>query len=212
MSPATPPRIERQLQALRLARDCANLGARVRTLVHLTGLPAPELRTLLSSSHRSPARGRAPDSPEWYHRANLLDRAEASIAMALYRRLRRAGFGATEALPAAYRHYGSTCEAPHRISFDRAFDLASHIDGIWIAREPAFDLVNCPACHSGFLASYGSTATTDESCPFCKLIRRFEADVRVQASFPDRSAMAELPNTLRPWIPQTPATAQTHGP
>jgi hypothetical protein len=200
MSTNTPPRLERQLKALRLARDCADLGARVRTLVHLTGLPPPELRSLLSSSLRPPARGRAPDSPEWYHRANLLDRAEASITMSLYRRLRHTGFGATDALPAAYRHYRCICVHPHRISFDRAFDLAAHTDGIWIAREPAFDLVNCPSCHSHYLAAYGSTATTNESCPFCKLIRRFEADVRVQASFPYRRPMPNPTGSFGPWI------------
>lgn len=212
MSTITPPRIERQLQALRLARDCADLGARVRTLVHMTGLPAHELRSLLSSSLRPPARGRAPDSPEWYHRANLLDRAEASIATSLYQRLRRNGFGATDALPAAYRHYRCVCEHPHRISFDRAFDLAAHTDGIWIAREPAFDLVNCPSCRSHYLAAYGSTATTDESCPFCKLIRRFEADLRIQASFPYRRPMPDPPASFGPWVWRSPASTAARGP
>lgn len=37
--PRPPLRVDRQLRALQLAKDCAALGARVRTIGHLTGLP-----------------------------------------------------------------------------------------------------------------------------------------------------------------------------
>jgi len=118
-------RVDRQLRALALAKACAACGARVRTIGHLTGLPPREALRLLFPDRLAVPRGRSPDSPEWYHGANLLHRAEASIVVALYRRLRDADFPAGEALVGAYRHYVGICQPPHRISFDRAFDLAA---------------------------------------------------------------------------------------
>ena len=184
--PRLPLRVDRQLRALQLAKDCAALGARVRTIGHLTGLPPRELLRLLFPDRENVPRGRPPDSPEWYHGANLLYRAEASIVVALYRRLRDGGFAAAEALVAAYRHYGSICESPQRISFDRAFDLAAHTDGLWLTSVQSFSLVACPTCHSGYLAAYGSAPRSNDECPFCKLVQRYGTDQRVQASFPVR--------------------------
>jgi flagellar transcriptional activator FlhC len=184
--PRPPLRVDRQLRALQLAKDCAALGARVRTIGHLTGLPPRELLRLLFPDRENVPRGRPPDSPEWYHGANLLYRAEASIVVALYRRLRDGGFAAAEALVAAYRHYGSICEAPQRISFDRAFDLAAHTDGLWLTSVQSFSLVACPTCHSEYLAAYGSAPRSNDECPFCKLVQRYGTDQRVQASFPVR--------------------------
>ncbi len=187
MGESRPPlRVDRQLRALQLAKDCAALGARVRTIGHLTGLPPRELLRLLFPDREHVPRGRPPDSPEWYHGANLLYRAEASIVVALYRRLRDGGFAAAEALVAAYRHYGSICEAPQRISFDRAFDLAAHTDGLWLTSVQSFSLVACPTCHSEYLAAYGSAPRSNDECPFCKLVQRYGTDQRVQASFPVR--------------------------
>jgi flagellar transcriptional activator FlhC len=93
---------------------------------------------------------------------------------------------AAEALVGAYRHYRCVCEPPHRISFDRAFDLAAHTDAQWITGVQSFALVVCPACHSEFLADCGSIARSNDECPFCRLIKRYETDQRVQASFPAR--------------------------
>lgn len=181
-----PLRVDRQLRSLQLAKDCAALGARVRTIGHLTGLPPRELLRLLFPDRENVPRGRPPDSPEWYHGANLLYRAEASIVVSLYRRLRDGGFAAAEALVAAYRHYGSICEPPRRISFDRAFDLAAHTDGLWLTSVQSFSLVACPTCHSEYLAAYGSAPRSNDECPFCKLVQRYGTDQRVQASFPVR--------------------------
>ena len=184
--PRPPLRVDRQLRALQLAKDCAALGARVRTIGHLTGLPPRELLRLLCPDRENVPRGRPPDSPEWYHGANLLYRAEASIVVSLYRRLRDGGFAAAEALVAAYLHYGSICEPPQRISFDRAFDLAAHTDGLWLTSVQSFSLVACPSCHSEYLAAYGSAPRSNDECPFCKLVQRYGTDQRVQASFPVR--------------------------
>lgn len=177
-------RADRQLQALSLAKGCAALGARVRTIVHLTGLPPRETLRLFFPDRQAVPRGRSPDSPEWYHTANLLHRAEASILIALYRRLRLAEFPAGEALVGAYQHYMGVCQPPYRISFDRAFDLASHTDGLWLTSAMSFSLVTCPSCHSDFLEAFGAMALTSERCPFCKLLRRHAADPRLQGAFP----------------------------
>lgn len=179
-------RSERQIRLLRLAQDCSELGARSRTIHCITGLSPRELQRLFFADARFARRGRAPDSPEWYHGANLLHRAEASIFVSIYRRLRSGGFAAAESLLAAYRHYQSLCQPPYRISFDRAFDVTSHVDGIWAADTIALSVVPCAVCGSEHLASVGTIASTREHCPFCRLLQRYPCDRRLQTSFPSR--------------------------
>jgi flagellar transcriptional activator FlhC len=179
-------RSERQVQALRLAQACCELGARARTVHHLTGLGLPELQRLFFADARLAPRGRAPDSPEWYHATNLLNRAEASIFASVYRRLRSGGFGAAWSLVTACRQYRSLCQTPHRITFDRAFDLASHLDDIWVARTAALSVVQCATCGSEYLASRGAIASASEHCPFCRLRQRFACDKRLRNSFPSK--------------------------
>lgn len=181
-----PTRADRHLRAVRLAKDCFDLGARGRTIHHITGLPPRELRRLLFSDPQAAPRGRAPDSPEWYHAANLLYRAESSVLVAICRRLRARGFAAGEALVAAYRHYQTICQAPSRISFDRAFDLVAHNDGIWVAKSSSFSTVTCLRCGGEFLAAAGTIACTGDECPYCRLMQRFYCDPRIQTAFPLR--------------------------
>ena len=182
---STVQRAARHLHAVQCAMDCAKLGARVRTMHCLTGLPPRELQRLLFTDPNSIPRGRAPDSPEWYHGANLLFRTDASIWAALFQRLRRSGFNAQEALIGSYRHYATLTQAPQRISFDRAFDLASHLDGIWVAKTASFCTVTCPHCSGEFLAALGSVPAA-ATCPFCKLLQRYHRDPRLQSAFPAR--------------------------
>ncbi len=185
-------RSERQIRQLRLAQACCDLGARSRTIHFITGLPPGELQRLFFTEPRFSRRGRAPDSPEWYHGANLLHRAEASILAAVYRRLRSNGFTAADSLLAAYRHYQALCQAPYRISFDRGFDLASHVDGIWVASTISLSVVPCQACASEHLAAVGRLAAACEHCPFCRLLQRYPQDRRLQNSFPSRSVREAL--------------------
>jgi hypothetical protein len=83
-----PTRADRHVGAILLAQQCAELGARCRTIHLITGLKPRELQWLFFSDPQATPRGRAPDSPEWYHSANLLHRAEASIFSSVYQRLR----------------------------------------------------------------------------------------------------------------------------
>ena len=178
-------RADRQLSAMRLAQDCAQLGARVRTIHHLTGLNTRDVQRLFFNDPQAIPRGRPPNSLEWYHGANLIARAESSIFMSIYRRLRNTGFGAAETLVSAYRAYQAVCQCSHRISFDRAFDLASHTDGIWLASTPVFDVIACPTCGSDVLMAIGSLVHSSDHCPFCRLVQRYRCDPRIQASFPE---------------------------
>src|SRR5688572_13531199 len=111
---------DRHIQALRVAKECAAFGARSRTIEYVTGLSHGEVGRLFFADRASAPRGRPPASPEWYHSANLLNRAEASIFVSLYRRIRALGFGPADALVTGYKRYLEVCSAQPRISFDRA--------------------------------------------------------------------------------------------
>lgn len=185
------PYAERHIRALGLAKDCAALGARLRTIGYVTGLPHGQLLQLFFSDRSTVPRGRPPDSPDWYHSANLLYRIEASIVVSIYRRIRTLNFGPADALVAAYKHYLAMHHGTPRISFDRAFDLAAHLDGLWLVRVPSFALATCPTCASQYLTAVGAAPATNHECPFCKLLQRYRRDPRIQTSFP----LTALPDT-----------------
>lgn len=186
-------RIERRLQVLAVAQACVCLGARVRTVTCLTGLPHREVLQQFFPERLSVPRGRSPDSPEWYHSANLLDRAEASIVLALVCRLQAAGLPPVEALLGAYRHYQGLRASPRRISFDRAFDLVAHTDGRWLVQERSFCVISCPTCLAEHLTAIGTVARLGGPCPFCALVKRYRNDPRLQAWFPTQQMV--VPST-----------------
>jgi flagellar transcriptional activator FlhC len=178
------------IRALQVARECAALGARVRTISFITGLEGYELSKLFFRAQASTPRGRPPDSSEWYHATNLANQVEGCMFVAHYRRLQQRGFTPAVALLSAYKHYVNVTPAAPRISFDRAFDLASHHDGRWIAKSPSLALVECAECGCEYLSAIGPAA--HEDCPFCKLQRRFVHDTRLQESFPQRSVPVQV--------------------
>jgi hypothetical protein len=135
-------------------------------------------------------RGRPPASPEWYHQANLIEKVEAAIVVAIYCRVRDLGFGPADALVSGFKHYREQCSQTPRISFDRAFDLVCHTQGIWIAARPKLAFATCPACKSRYLTAIGESPGQRYACSFCKLIKRYGCDKRVQATFPSRSLPA----------------------
>lgn len=177
---------ERHIRALRLAKDCVALGARRRTIEHITGLAHGDIRRFFFRDSSSAPRGRRPDSPDWYHRANLLKRVEASMFVSIYRRIRGLGFSPAEALVSGYKHYRQICSSRARINFDRAFDLASHVDGLWVARVRNLSLLTCSICTSEYVTSPGAPSISQE-CPFCKLVKRYEREARIQNAFPLRA-------------------------
>lgn len=188
--------LDRRLQALSTARACAMFGARLSTIEHLSGLPQPEFRHLAFPTQGKVPRGRIPTSVDWLHRrTSLLEQAEAAVIMTTYRRMTDGGFPPSEALLGAYAYYRDICEAPYRIILDRAFTLASNMDGIWLVRKRCLQLVRCSACGSEHIGPIVSDATnTAPDCPFCPVIHRYLLDPRLQARFPHRpqAAAADL--------------------
>ena len=178
----------RRIQGLSIARRCAELGARLSTIEHVSGLPQSEFRHLAFPAQSTVPRGRIPTSIDWLHRrTSLLGQAEAAIIMCTYRRLTDGGFPAPDALLGAYSHYREICESPHRISLDRAFNLASNMDGIWLARKRCLHLVRCSACGSEYIGTIVSVDTAaTPCCPFCPVLQRYALDPRLQAHFPER--------------------------
>lgn len=174
---------ERHIKSLSLAKTCAELGARIKTIAYLTGLGHHELVRLFFVDEHSAPRGRPPASPEWFHQANLIEKVEASIVCAIFERLAALGYGPADALTGAYKTYRNQCSHPPRISFDRAFDLVCHMKGIWAQQEQHFSLNVCRICHSQYLAAPGEPASGELGCPFCKLVKRYPCDKRVQMTF-----------------------------
>ena len=181
-----PTRGDRHLRAIQLAKQLAALGARLKTIHLITGIPPRQVQALFFPDPRSIPRGRAPDSAEWYHGANLIVRTDACLIGAKYRQLRVQGLTAGDALVLAYRAYQAATQPPHRISLDRAFNLVSYIDGIWLATAPTLSVLPCPSCGCEFITAVGTVAHGD-ACPFCKLLERFHLDHRIQASYPARA-------------------------
>ena len=184
-----PTRGDRHLRALLLAKQLAALGARLKTIHLITGMPPCQVQQLFFPDARTIPRGRAPNSAEWYHGANLILRTDACLIGAKYRQLRGQGLNSGEALIVAYRAYQSVTAPPYRISLDRAFNLVSYIEGIWLARAPALSILTCPNCGCEFLAAVGTVAHQGAPCPFCKLLYRFHVDHRIQASYPARDTI-----------------------
>ncbi len=182
--------VERHIRSLTIAKVCAELGARVRTISYITGLEHNEIVRLFFIDQQSAPRGRPPDSPEWYHQANLIEKVEAAIVVTIHCRMRDLGFGPADALVGSFKHYREQCIQTPRISFDRAFDLVCHTEGVWIADRPHLAVATCPTCASRFLTGIGETPSHSCACPFCKLIKRYPSDKRVQATFPARTLPA----------------------
>ena len=72
-----PTRGDRHLRAIQLAKQLAELGARLKTIHVVTGIPPRQMQRLFFPDAQTIPRGRAPDSVEWYHSANLILRSDA---------------------------------------------------------------------------------------------------------------------------------------
>ncbi|MFY9326938.1 MAG: FlhC family transcriptional regulator [Georgfuchsia sp.] len=184
-----PTRGDRHLRALQLAKQLATLGARLKTIHLITGMPPCQVQRLFFPDARTIPRGRAPNSAEWYHGANLILRTDACLIGAKYLQLRGQKLNAGESLVFAYRAYQAVTAQPCRISLDRAFNLVSCIEGIWLARASVLSVLTCPNCGCEFLAAVGTVAHQGAPCPFCKLLERFHVDPRIQASYPARDSI-----------------------
>lgn len=147
-----PSRGHKQLGVLLAAKELIALGARLRTVQVITGIPPRQAQRLFCSDVRAIPRGRAPASPDWYFSANVILRTDACVIASRYRQLRGLGLEPHDALIMAYRRYRDVSASPARISLDRAFSLVSHVEGIWLVQEPSLAGLDCRHCRSGLIS------------------------------------------------------------
>src|SRR5207248_8543425 len=121
--------VERHIRSLSIAKTCADLGARIRTIVYITGLDHKELVRLFFVDEHSAPRGRPPDSSEWYHQANLIEKVEAAIVVVVYCRMSALGVGPADALVGGVKPYRSQWAQRRRSSFASACDPVCHPHG-----------------------------------------------------------------------------------
>jgi flagellar transcriptional activator FlhC len=177
---------DRHIRALQLARDCIALGARLGTVVQVTGLRAQLLRTHFFRNGGS-VNGRRPESSEWVHCGNICTRAEASEFASIFMELReRQRCAPADALVVAYRIYAQGNSGRPRLSFDRAFSLVCQLLGIWQCSEASLAMHSCPQCHAQYLAEVGAPPPLATGCVFCHLLHRYPLDPRVKAHFAGR--------------------------
>lgn len=181
----------RQLTAMERAVQCSVLGARTRTIAALTGMSQSEIVRLLGDD-RPVARGRCPDSVEWYHRANVLERTEASFVVVRCVTAMKLHFDPVESLLHAYELYKRRFDERQRISFDRAFELTARSCGLWKGFERKLSIATCRSCHGDYLTVLTNLPGSPADCPFCSLIRRYYLDPRLQQEFPERSCCDQL--------------------
>ncbi|MBY0241998.1 MAG: flagellar transcriptional regulator FlhC [Burkholderiaceae bacterium] len=178
---------DNHIRALQLARACIALGARLGTVVHVTGLRAALLRTHFFRNGGS-VNGRRPESSEWIHCGNILTRAEASEFASVFSELReRQRCAPADALVLAYRMYADSHAGRPTLSFDRAFSLVCQLLGIWQCSQSSLAMQRCPRCQARYLAEIGAPPPAT-GCVFCHLLHRYSLDPRVKAHFLGRQA------------------------
>ena len=174
---------ERHIQALQLAKSCVEHGARMKTVAYLTGLSASLLREYFYND-RAATGGRWPSSQDWYHMATLVQRAEASLIASIFQFLRtQHACSARKAMVCAYKMYRERWTGRSTISFDRAFELIASVEGIWTHHSSQLALHTCPLCRCRYLIALGDTSADHSGCVFCKLVKRYATDSRIQFSF-----------------------------
>ena len=180
---------ERHIQALQLAKSCVELGARMKTVAYLTGLSGTLLREYFYND-RAATGGRWPSSQDWYHMATLVQRAEASLIATIFQFLRtQHACSARKAMVCAYKMYRERWNGRSSISFDRAFELIASVEGIWTHHSSQLALHTCPRCRCRYLIALGDTSSDHTGCVFCKLVKRYATDSRIQMSFASNSGL-----------------------
>ena len=174
---------ETHIRALQVAKECVEMGARVKTVSRITGLAIPMLRSLFYQDTVSPP-GRWLESADWYHRSNMVERAEASLFAVIFETLLVTHrCKPAEALVSAYRLYLERCSVAPSLSFERAFNLACEMHGIWDSGPPQLALHTCRRCRSRYVVAIGDRSADHTGCVFCKLLKRYPRDSYMQAHF-----------------------------
>jgi hypothetical protein len=176
------------------ARLALSLGARISVVEKVTGIDHRELiRIFMNSTEHRKSCGRTPRSLGWFVRANLIVRVHAAAFYAIFRLLREAGILPAEALIKAYEKYSQKYEHDLRLSFDRAFQIVSLVDGLWTQAKPLLQTSVCGSCQSLYLVERRS-ASSIKDCPLCELNVRFSRSVRLSSKLtsPSHAAMFQV--------------------
>jgi hypothetical protein len=108
---------------------------------------------------------------QWSAKTEVTHRVQYAVFAAHFRRLVRLDLTPPEAMCGAFEAMRRACrDYPKPVSFDRCFEVAALLDGIWGVPARQFDLVRCTACDSHHLVS--KVEIHQVVCPFCMLIRR----------------------------------------
>jgi len=183
-----PGRFERHLEALKLARDCVELGARLPTVHSLTGLRPYLIKQLLPSPSLRVS-GRPPMSVWNVVGRNIMTAIEVSEICRVFEELLRLGVSDGRALVTTYRVYamrqkrGGRRDGPRkravlglkhvRISFERAFEVVRACFGAWEGSR-GLQLMTCGCCGSRHVACMGAVPKNGQECPYCRLRKNFE--------------------------------------
>ena len=186
----------RKNRQYRIGEACASLGGRPSTVEALTGLQHKDVVRIFFDDRDSIPCGNKPFSADWLHKCNLIDRIQASLLLATFRRITECGVPRDEALLTAFRvclsRFGSPLSSDERradgdsrfrINLDRAFALVCHLEGIWAAKAACLALSTCDHCGSDYVHFVRGHNPAVSDCPFCNVMRRFQLDPRYKAAF-----------------------------
>lgn len=169
---------------LNWARLALSLGARTSVVERIIGIEHSELLRIFfdSTDHRKSAGG-FPSSAEWFIKANLITAVHATDFYAIFDKLRQAGNLPAEALIKAFQKYSEKYHHDLRLSFDRAFQLITHVDGLWSTEQPELQAVACDSCRSIYVTARWKVARSCDDCPMCRLTQKFDCSARVSKRF-----------------------------
>lgn len=186
-----------RFERLTLASKALLLNARVKVVVHITGLTRRELEKVFYDCpqfHVNP--GRYPASSEWFVAASLIVAFHTAIFYSIFQAIVARDIPPGDALVAAYQKYQARFGHDLRIDFDRAFLLISFVDGHWTKDAPTLEAVDCRDCHGLYIGAVGEGQVRHSSCPLCKVASTFERSRRISIALAHPGLQALLKNSF----------------
>lgn len=165
--------LDRDISRARLRRALSAQGASSKVIAVLTNDPrvhgfgsARNIRTITSARLVRPLSLR-----RWSSYIEVTHRVQYSVLAVTFRRLIAAGMDPPDSLRAAFIHVQGLCQHfPHPVVFDRCFEVAALLEGLWGVPAPQLQLTECSKCRAQHLIS--STDSGKANCPFCTLVSR----------------------------------------
>ncbi len=168
-----PWQLELDIAHVRLVRRLEQLGAGHRVCAVLAGehwtnlYRASRGRPTVTCAHLS----RPMPLDHWSAKTEVTHRVQYAIFAAHFRRLVQLDLTPVEAICTAIEEMRKACHGyPKPATFDRCFEVAALLNGLWGVPTRQFELAQCPQCDAHHLVS--KLETRPMGCPFCMLIRR----------------------------------------